>query len=142
MKQALTVARLIDSGFQRVGCWEFTSSRELTHSIDLPRSAGVYAFAIDGIVQYVGLASVSLHQRLGLYRKPGISQRTNLRLNEIIRDQLGNGVVVEILVASPPDHDWNGLRINWAEGLEAGLIAEFNLPWNMRGSAPVVPTQD
>jgi hypothetical protein len=94
----------------------------------------VYAFAIDGLVHYVGLAATSVRRRLGFYRKPGASQRTNIRLNDLMRGKLRGGAVVEILLAHPPDQDWNGLRIKGAEGLEAGLIEHFDLPWNMRGS--------
>ena len=39
-------------------------------------------------------------------------------------------------MAHPPDHEWNGFTISGAEGLEAGLISAFNLPWNMRGGQP------
>lgn len=131
--RTLTVERLVAAGFTEVGCWELNDARDLTHSIDLPRKPGVYAFAIDGIVQYVGLASRSLHQRLGFYRKPGPSQRTNIRLNEVIRGHLGEGRTVQVLIGHPPDQEWNGLRISGAEGLESGLIAEFDLPWNVRG---------
>lgn len=135
-KPVLTVERLIDGGFQEIGCWELNAVRDLSHSIDLPRKAGVYAFAIDGVVQYVGLASVSLHQRLNFYRKPGASQRTNIRLNGIIKARIEEGATVRILVAHPPEQKWNGFLIKSAEGLEAGLIADFELPWNMRGTNP------
>lgn len=134
----LTVERLLAAGFQEVGCWELNDASDLTHSIQLPRKPGVYAFAIDGVVQYVGLASKSLHQRLGFYRRPGPSQRTNVRLSEIIRGHLGGGRTVQVLIAHPPDHHWNGFRISGAEGLEAALISDFDLPWNVRG-APVSP---
>jgi hypothetical protein len=136
MKPELTTERLLASGFNQVGCWELNSMRDLAHSIDLPTRAGVYAFAIDGVVQYVGLASKSLRQRLGFYRKPGASQRTNIRLNEIIRTHIHQGTVVQIFIAQPPDHGWNGFRISGAEGLEAGLISEYHLPWNVRGAQP------
>lgn len=137
-KAALSVDELKGSGFEEIGCWELNEARELIHKIDLPKRAGVYAFAIDGIVQYVGLASKSLHQRINFYRKPGTGQVTNLRLNEIIRDQIGSGAKVQILVAHPADTKWNGLTIKGPEGLEAGLIADFDLPWNVRGSASIV----
>lgn len=130
----LTVERLMKAGFEEVGCWELNSARDLAHRIDLPQQAGVYAFAIDGVVQYVGLASKSLRQRLGFYRKPGASQRTNVRLNEIIRSHIDEGTVVQILIGHPPDGNWQGLPIKGAEGLEAGLIAGFALPWNVRGA--------
>ena len=133
-KEALTVRRLLDCGFQQVGCWELNAASDLTHKIELPARAGVYAFAIDGAVQYVGLASKSVRQRLGFYRKPGSSQLTNVRLNELIRGHIRKGVTVEILIAHPPDFDWNGLKISGSEGLEAGIISRFHLPWNKRGS--------
>jgi hypothetical protein len=131
----LTVQRLVEAGFAEVGGWELNSERDLVHRVDLPKQAGVYAFSINGIVHYVGLASKSLRQRLGFYRKPGASQRTNIRLNEIIRDHIARGTIVQILIAHPPDREWNGFIIRGAEGLEAGLIGEFDLPWNVRGSA-------
>lgn len=134
VKPQLTVALLTASGFDEIGCWELNDAGDLAHTIALPKQAGVYAFGINGIVYYVGLASRSLRQRLNFYRKPGASQTTNIRLNEIIRGNIGKGAVVRILVSHPPDHQWKGLRISGAEGLEAGLIADFDLPWNMRGS--------
>jgi hypothetical protein len=132
----LTVEKLIEGGFREVGCWELTSAGDLTHKIDLPTCPGVYAFAIDGVVQYVGLASRSLRQRLAFYRKPGVSQRTNVRLNGTIRGHLHERVTIRILIAHPPDQSWMGFCIKGAEGLEAGLISEFDLPWNMRGAPP------
>jgi len=138
LKPHLTSERLERGGFKEVGCWELNSVRDLVHSIDLPKSAGVYAFVIQGVAQYVGLASKSLHQRLGFYRKPGVSQRTNVRLNEIIRGKLAKGTIVQIFTAQPPDHEWNGFRVKGAEGLEAGLIDEFDLPWNMRGAVRAI----
>lgn len=133
-KGNLSVDRLLASGFEEVGCWELNDARDLSHRIELPQRAGVYAFATDGIVQYVGLAAKSLKQRLGFYRKPSPSQRTNIRLNEIIRGHVEKGAVVQILIVHPPDFEWNGFRISGPEGLEAGLIAQFDLLWNMRGS--------
>jgi hypothetical protein len=137
-KPRLTADRLIVGGFKEVGCWELNSARDLAHSIDLPKQGGVYAFVIDGVAQYVGLASKSLHQRLGFYRKPGVSQRTNIRLNEVIRGHLRKGTIVQIFTAQPPDHEWNGFKVKGAEGLEAGLIADFDLPWNVRGAVRAV----
>ena len=134
-RPTLTARCLLAAGFNEVGCWELSSEHKLSHKMEFPALPGVYAFAIDGVVQYMGLASKSLRQRLGFYRKPGASQRTNIRLNEIIQGQIERGFVVQILIAHPPDYDWNGLRINGAQGLEAGLIAGFDLPWNVRGAS-------
>jgi hypothetical protein len=135
VKPKLTVQKLVRAGFQQVGCWELNTEQKLTLRIELPARAGVYAFAMDGVVQYVGLASKSLHQRIGHYRMPGPSQTTNIRLNDLICGKIEQGAVVEILIGHPPDHDWRGLKIRGSEGLEAGLIAEFELPWNVKGAA-------
>jgi hypothetical protein len=137
-KPFLTVDDIIDRGFREVGCWELNSARDLIHHIDLPTQSGVYAFAINGVVHYVGLASKSLRQRLGFYRKPGASQRTNVRLNEVIRGHLEAGTLVQIFIAHPPDGQWNGFKLKGAEGLEAGLIETYDLPWNMRGAKQTV----
>jgi hypothetical protein len=133
-KPPLTIGALRRAGFKEVGCWELNHERKLGHKIDLPASAGVYAFAIDGTVQYVGVSARSLRQRFGFYAKPGSTQTTSIRLNEMIRGHIERGAIVEILIAHPPDFDWNGLKVSGPEGLEAGLIREFNLPWNKRGS--------
>lgn len=142
-KPSLTLDRLLNAGFDLLGEWELRDSGDLHHRIDLPVRAGVYAFAINGVVQYVGLASKSVRQRLSFYRKPGVSQRTNIRLNEIIKGHLGEGAAVQVLVAHPSDWEWNGLSIKGPEGLEAGLIADFDLPWNLRGTSSVgIPADD
>lgn len=133
-KPTLPSACLIEAGFTELGCWELSAQQTLAHSIDLPAKPGVYAFSINDTVRYVGLASRSIKQRLNFYRTPGVSQVTNIRLNALLCDHMGKGDVVTIMVAHPPDGAWNGLKISAAEGLEAGLIAEFDLPWNVRGS--------
>jgi hypothetical protein len=133
-KPRLTIDVLIKGGFVRVGCWQVNQAHELMHNIALPREPGVYAFVIDDVATYVGLASRSIHQRLAFYKKPGTTQRTNMRLNGIIRGLIGSGAVVEILVAHPPDSEWNRFRISGPEGLEAALIRDFDLDWNVRGS--------
>lgn len=43
-----------------------------------------------------------------------------------------------MLVAEPEDVEWNGLRVSGPEGLEAALIADFELPWNVRGARKAV----
>ena len=132
-KPTLTVDALLKGGFVRAGCWS-SGEKRLNCPADLPTEAGVYAFSINDVVVYVGLASRSLAQRLYLYGNPGASQRTNVRLNAVIRGEIVSGFTVEIYYARPPDLEWNGFKISGAEGLESGLIREFDLPWNMRGT--------
>jgi hypothetical protein len=134
MARQLTVAALLRAGFEEVGCWTVSEVR-ITPPANLPAKRGVYAFAIGEQVMYVGLASRSIKQRLGFYARPGASQRTNVRLNAIIRDHTGSGATVRVLLAHPEDGAWNGFRLSGPGGLEAALIEDFDLPWNMRGSA-------
>ncbi len=56
----------------------------------------MYAFAKDRIVVYVGAATMGLAKRLYFYGKPGITQRTSLRLNGIIRSELQTVPFIEI----------------------------------------------
>lgn len=135
----LTVPRLLRAGFVEVSCWSL-GSETLNRPSDLPAIRGVYAFAVDDRVLYVGLASRSLKQRLGFYARPGRTQPTNQRLNALIRSLISDGHTVRILIAHPKDGEWHGLRTSGPEGLEAALIEDFGLPWNVRGSAAAVAT--
>lgn len=139
-QRTLTVAALVEAGFAEIGCWQ-ADHRGLVVPNDLPGKAGVYAFALDERVQYVGLASGSIKQRFGFYARPGSTQSTNIRLNALMRELIGGGQSVRILLAHPADGIWNGLRVSGPEGLEAALIKDYQLPWNKRGViiAPPLP---
>lgn len=132
-KPDLSVDTILRGGFVHAGKWKHGDIR-LQCPPGVPQEAGVYAFSISGQVVYVGLASRSLAQRLYFYGNPGVSQRTNVRVNALIRAAFGNDCDVEIYVASPPTLDWNGFKISGPEGLEAGIIQDFYLPWNVRGA--------
>ncbi|MBV9996201.1 MAG: hypothetical protein JO127_13415 [Caulobacteraceae bacterium] len=64
---------------------------------------------------------------------PGPSQSTNLRIRARMVEALKSVGAIDILTASPPDAAWNGWPINAAAGLEIGLIANYDIPWNVRG---------
>ena len=136
MKKKLTASHLVAQGFKDVGSWSATIHR--LAAPELPSERGVYAFVVGEDVFYVGLASRSLRQRLNFYARPGRSQRTNVRLNGLIRQLIDEGDTVRILLAHPQDGMWNGFRLSGPEGLEAALIEDFDLPWNMRGSSTKV----
>jgi hypothetical protein len=133
MKPPLTVDRLKEGGFTEAGCWHVDDGGALV-ILDLPAKAGVYAFAIDGVAQYVGIASKSLFQRLRFYARPGTTQRTSQRLNQQIIELCGSGAQIDVLIAFPSDLEWGGFVVKGAEGLEAGIIASYDLPWNIRGA--------
>lgn len=132
-KPTLTVERLKSGGFEDADYWRVGEDGRL-EIMELPAKPGVYAFAIDGVAQYVGVAANSLAKRLRFYARPGITQRTSLRLNRKITDLCGEGHEVQVLIAFPEDFDWRGFAVKAAEGLEAGIIATFHLPWNIRGA--------
>ncbi|MXP47442.1 hypothetical protein GRI43_08615 [Altererythrobacter luteolus] len=136
-KPTLRTDDLLKRGFIHACEWRIIENR-LKQSARLPDHPGVYAFCIDGVAQYIGLASKSLARRIYGYEKPGSTQRTNQRLNELLLAQAKSGISVQIVVASPPDFEWNGWSISGAEGLEAALIRDYSLPWNVRGSTAKV----
>jgi hypothetical protein len=133
-KPPLSVGMLMAAGFQRAGQWKLSATSELVPDGPLPKDVGVYAFAKNDTVQYVGVATMGIAKRLYFYGKPGPAQITNKRLNAIIKDELQNESRVDIYVAVPPDFVWNGLPVHGSAGLEMGLIKRFALPWNRRSA--------
>jgi hypothetical protein len=77
---------------------------------------------------------MGLAKRIYFYAKPGVSQRTSLRLNNTIRRELQAATRIDVLIAQPDDMEWNGLPVHGAAGLELGLIKAYSLPWNMRSA--------
>lgn len=129
----LTVERLNQAGFKHVGIWRLAATGELSIDPEWPIERGTYAFIMGGKAQYVGVASTGLKQRLASYAKPGPTQRTSQRLNQILRAELSSGGTVGIYLATPNDFEWGGLPMNGRSGLEIGLIENYCLPWNIRG---------
>lgn len=105
----------------------------------MPDARGVYAMAKNGVAQYVGLATMGLARRFKFYIRPGKTQRTSIRLNALLKEELQATEVVDIYTVSPPDLAWNGLPVSGMAGLELGLIEGYNLPWNIRGVTYVTP---
>ena len=138
MAEVLTVDILTQRGFILVGQWQVDAANLLALSGAPPNVPGVYAFVMEGVAQYVGVASVSLAKRLYFYRKPGPTQATNIRLNAILCEAIVGGQNVEVYVATPPSLEWNGWTISGAEGLEAGIIKAYLLAWNRKGALPSI----
>jgi hypothetical protein len=133
-KPPLTVDELLAGGFVFSGRWVLSNAGDLALDQPLPKIVGVYAFAKDGTVLYVGVATMGLAKRLYFYGKPGVTQRTSQRLNGIIKNELLTVPAIDIYIAVPPDLDWNGLPVHGSAGLELGLIKKYALPWNMRSA--------
>ncbi len=133
-KSPLSMEELVHGGFEISGRWILSDAGELNIDRPLPSAVGVYAFAKGGIVLYVGVATMGLRKRLYFYRKPGATQRTSRRINGILKDELKAVPSIDILVAMPPDSEWNGLPVHGCAGLELGLIKKYALPWNKRSA--------
>ncbi|WP_207620210.1 GIY-YIG nuclease family protein [Oharaeibacter diazotrophicus] len=125
-------AVLLEAGFSRVGEWTLDGDR-LTLSGRAPAEVGVYAFILDDEVVYVGVTQNGLQVRMEQYRRGHAGQKTNARVNALIREGLAAGHRVSAMTAVPASFDWNGLPVDGAAGLEAGLIRLIQPRWNMRG---------
>lgn len=125
---------LLRAGFHFLGEWR---GKDQDFAIDAkaPPDAGVYSFVVDDIVMYVGLTQRGLRSRLDGYRRGNERQKTNARVKALIQDALAAGKRVKVLVATPAAGEWNGLPVNTAAGLEAGLIARIQPAWNILGVA-------
>ena len=133
-KPSLLADHLLSCGFQHAAHWVSGDNGGVVLSEPLPKLPGVYAFAIAGVVQYVGLASMGLAKRIYFYARPGATQRTSLRLNAMLQEHVAASTIVQVYIALPSDGTWNSLPVDFSAGLELGLIRTFDLPWNKRSS--------
>ncbi|RYE38769.1 MAG: hypothetical protein EOP21_11660 [Hyphomicrobiales bacterium] len=77
MRPPLLVQTLVEGQFRCIGAWRIDATGVLEFDGIMPKEPGVYAFAMDGVAQYVGVASASLAKRLYFYRDlPPRSERT------------------------------------------------------------------
>jgi hypothetical protein len=123
---------LLRAGFHFLGEWR-GENEDFQIDAKAPVDAGVYSFVVDDVVKYVGLTQRGLRSRLDGYRRGYERQRTNARVKALIQEALSAGKRVKVLVAVPSAGEWNGLPVNTAAGLEAGLISMIQPPWNILG---------
>lgn len=132
----LTVQMLVSNGFSAVGSWVVDASSVGGARLDgtAPRGPGVYAHAVDGVVQYVGSAHRGLRRRLQHYQTT-IRLRTAYRVRTAILEALASGQAVETvaIVPAPGSLTWNAMPIDLVLGLEEGLIRTYRPNWNRRG---------
>lgn len=126
---------LLRCGFRLLGEWVALEEGEFELNAKAPVESGVYAFVVDDAVVYVGLAQRGVRTRMGHYRRGHIRQKTSARIKGLISATLALGKQVKVLIAVPDGvGDWNGLPINIAAGLEAGLIRMIQPEWNLMGT--------
>ena len=127
---------LIQAGFHDLGEWVRLEDGEFELSAQAPVSPGVYAFVVDGWIRYIGLTQTGLRTRMNHYRRGHVRQKTSARVKGLIKATLAKGKQVKVLIATPEeDSHWNGLPINIAAGLEAGLIRMIRPEWNILGAS-------
>ena len=133
-REAVHHGVLLKAGFKKFGYWELENKR--IHLVgDIPTEAGVYAHVVNGKIYYVGVATMGLKKRLYFYGKPGSTQRTSIRVNGLIKEELKAGRTVGLIAAFPGPTSWSGLPVDTVTGLESGLVKKFSPPWNKRGVA-------
>lgn len=130
--QATSWEVLLRGGFLFLGEWQ-PGDDGFVLDARAPTDGGVYAFVVDDFVKYVGLTQRGLRARLDAYRRGDERQRTNARVKTLIMEALSSGKRVKVLIAVPDAQCWGGLPVNTAAGLEAGLIAKIQPPWNILG---------
>lgn len=128
------IQRLIDAGFELLGDCSLSGDDAFGYSARAPAEAGVYAFAVDGWIKYVGLTRGALRTRLGHYVRGHKGQKTSAHIKGRILETLRAGMPVQVLVATPPAFEWNGLPVDGAAGLETGLIRLIKPEWNRQGN--------
>ena len=126
--------RLLDAGFHLLCDCSLSADDAFRYSAKAPTEAGVYAFAVDGRVMYVGLTRGALRTRLGHYVRGHQGQKTSAHIKGLILETLRAGQRVHVLVATPPVFEWNGLPVDGAAGLETGLIRLIKPSWNRQGN--------
>lgn len=108
---------LVDAGFSLLGECRANGDGAFAFTAQAPTDAGVYAFAVDGIIHYVGLTRFGLRTRLGHYVYGHERQKTSARVKGLILEALAAGRCVSVLIARPPRirMEWPACR--WRVGL-------------------------
>ncbi|CAK7262075.1 MULTISPECIES: GIY-YIG nuclease family protein [unclassified Shinella] len=130
----VSIAHLMAAGFRPAGRWETPDGASLARGFDVDRKPGVYVYAVNGVIAYVGSAQRGLHRRLRHY-EISKKMKTAMRIRSEILASLARGDAVDVyLLPAPPAMFWNGLPVDAIAGIEDGLIRKINPPWNIRGS--------
>lgn len=134
-REATSWEVLLRAGFRYVGAWTQDSESAIKLDATAPVEPGVYVFVVDDVTAYVGVTNNGLRTRFEQYRRGHEGQRTNARVKKLIIKTLAEGKQVKVLTATPEPHEWRGLPVNTAAGLEGGLIQMFRPIWNITGAA-------
>lgn len=132
----LGLTDLIQIGFRKVGLWVLNGEQLQLQLIAKPKlKPALYCFVSNKQILYVGKTSQYLHKRLYFYGKPGSTQKTNLRLNPLLKQYLADRKVVEIYAFGDQDEQKVGSFIlDIPAALEDDIIRKTKPLWNSRRS--------
>jgi hypothetical protein len=123
-------------GFRCVGKWHIGDSGldyDIEREVKIAKRS-LYAFVHDSEVLYIGKTVGVFSGRMSGYRRPGTSQRTNLRVNPLLLDLLRTKNKISIYHFQPTEElRFKTILLNVAAGLEDALIEIISPPWNMNG---------
>lgn len=137
--------RLIVEKFIPTSTWERDGHGQAHINGDVPAQPGVYLFVIGGKIYYVGSAVSSLRSRMASYRRRQNGGLPSRPVHIELSKALDEGKLVEVftlVIPEPIEVGREGLPVDYAIGLEAGLIRTLNPPWNRRGSKLVLDEID
>jgi hypothetical protein len=125
---------LLMLGFEEVGRW-FLDGNSVQFRLAKSENERniLYAFVVQGNVQYIGKSTMTLSGRMNGYRNPDPTQTTNINNNARIRELLQKGTPVQIFALVPEEKIlYKGFPVNIAAGLEDNLLIRIRPPWNDR----------
>jgi hypothetical protein len=131
--------RLLAIGFEEVGHWQ-QNGRGIKYVLSSHHKSQnlLYSFIVDGEIKYIGKTIKELSQRMYGYQNPGISQKTNSRINVLIKLQLEEDKFIKIFVLVGIGLlRYGNYEINLAAGLEDSLIKDLKPDWNYKGKMPI-----
>jgi hypothetical protein len=130
-------ASLLKNGFAYGADWTAGDIGDLRLDRAAPDQPGVYVFVENDHVVYIGTTRRRLADRMRDYRLGHAGQLTSSRIKAALLLSLSQGNTLRVLFAAPGMSEWNGLPVELAAGLEAGLLTRFQPPWNRKGLSKV-----
>jgi hypothetical protein len=131
--------------FEKTGTWRRNEQGQAICDGPIPTSPGVYLFIVGGAVKYVGSALKSLHSRMRSYERRQRDQKSRRPVHLQLGRAIEKHSIVEVhtlVIKNPIKSDPTGLPIDYAIGLEAGLIQALDPEWNRRGRKLVLDDID
>lgn len=126
------INKLLQIGFKKVGKWIFQDN-SLEYLLDIERNNinFLYAFIVDNNIKYIGKSTQTIQKRFNGYKNPGKDQRTNIKNNKKLIDELNKNKEIDIYIFIDSGLLLYGsFHINLAAGLEDSLIKQTNPEWN------------